>query len=117
MQDGCGNAANLSLTGMTQTGPQIDTTAPLVTVTQVLASPGSGELPGNTVTVTGTPTLTLNDGSTATDVSGTGSNAMTSPSRLGRAMPRSRRLPSRKPTYPTARPRMARGTPPICRPP
>ena len=55
-----------------------------MTVTQVLASPGSGsELPGNTVTVTGTPTLTLNDGSTATDVSGTGSNAMTSPSTVG----------------------------------
>ena len=30
--DGSGNAANLSLTGLTQTGPQIDTTAPAVTM-------------------------------------------------------------------------------------
>ena len=28
--DGAGNAASLSLTGLTQTGPQIDTTAPTV---------------------------------------------------------------------------------------
>ena len=30
--DGAGNAANLSLTGLTQTGPQIDTTTPTVSV-------------------------------------------------------------------------------------
>ena len=29
VQDGSGNAANLTLTGLTQTGPQIDTTAPM----------------------------------------------------------------------------------------
>ena len=28
--DGAGNAANLSLTGLTQTGPQIDTTVPVI---------------------------------------------------------------------------------------
>ena len=30
IQDGAGNAASLSLTGLTQTGPQIDTTAPTI---------------------------------------------------------------------------------------
>ena len=30
IKDGAGNAANLSLTGLTQTGPQIDTTVPTV---------------------------------------------------------------------------------------
>src|SRR5262249_34788560 len=85
VQDGAGTAANLSLSGLTQTGPQIDTTAP--TVTQVIASPASGvELPGDTVTltltfgemvtVTGIPTLTLNDGGTATYVSGSGTNTL-----------------------------------------
>src|SRR5205807_1661565 len=84
--DGAGNAANLSLTGLTQGSPQIDTTPP--SVTQVIASPANGtEFPGNTVTLTlafgeavtvsGTPTLTLNDGGTATYVSGTGTNALT----------------------------------------
>jgi hypothetical protein len=84
--DGAGNAANLSLTGLTQGSPQIDTTPP--SVTQVIASPANGtEFPGNTVTltlafgetvtVTGTPTLTLNDGGTATYVTGTGTNALT----------------------------------------
>ena len=38
--DGAGNAANLSLTGLTQSGPQIDTTIP--SVTAVSASPSSG---------------------------------------------------------------------------
>ena len=37
--DGAGNAANLSLSGLTQSGPQIDTTAPAVS--SVVAS-GSG---------------------------------------------------------------------------
>ncbi len=64
-------------------GAQIDTTIP--TVTQVVASPGSGtENPGDVititvdlskaVTVTGTPTLTLNDGATATYSGGSGTN-------------------------------------------
>ena len=84
--DGAGNAANLSLTGVTQGSPQIDTTPP--SVTQVIASPANGtEFPGNTVTftlafgetvtVTGTPTLTLNDGGTATYLAGNGTNALT----------------------------------------
>ena len=87
--DGAGNAANLSLTGLTQSGPQIDTTPP--TVTALSESPSSGDLnAGKTVTITldmsevvtvnttgGTPTLTLNDGGTATYVGGSGSNALT----------------------------------------
>ena len=84
--DSTGNAANLSLSGLTQSGPQIDTTAP--SVTGVAASPSSGaELPGNTITLTlnlseavtvaGTPTLTLNDGGTATYTGGSGTNALT----------------------------------------
>jgi hypothetical protein len=66
------------LTGLTQTGPQIDTTTP--TVSSVGESPASGDLgAGKTVTLTlnmsekvtvnttgGTPTLTLNDGAAAT---------------------------------------------------
>ena len=82
--DGAGNAANLSLSGVTQSGPQIDTTAPVIS--SVVESPSSGDLnAGKTVTLTialsenvtvntagGTPTLTLNDGATATYVSGTG---------------------------------------------
>ena len=57
-------------------------------MTQVVASPGSGtENPGavitltldmnKAVTVTGTPTLTLNDGGTATYTGGSGTNALT----------------------------------------
>ena len=64
----------------------IDTVAPVVT--QTVASPSTGiELPGNTViltvnlsgavTVTGTPTLALNDGGTATYTGGSGTNALT----------------------------------------
>ena len=94
MQDGSGNAANLSVTGLTQTGPQIDTTTP--TVASVATSgtgitAGAGDLTtGNVVTLTvnlseavtvnttgGTPTLTLNDGGTATYTGGTGTNALT----------------------------------------
>ena len=57
--DGTGNAANLSLTGLTQTGPQIDTTAP--TVSSVVASgtgitAGAGDLTtGSVVTLTRQP--------------------------------------------------------------
>jgi hypothetical protein len=57
-------------------------------VTKVVASPSSGiELPGNTITLTlsmsgaitvsGTPTLSLNDGGTATYIGGSGTNALT----------------------------------------
>ena len=85
--DGAGNTANLSLSGLTQSSPQIDTTAP--TISSLVESPASGDLNvGKTVTLTlnlseavtvagGTPTLTLNDGGTATYVSGSGSNALT----------------------------------------
>src|SRR6202020_1957334 len=87
IKDGAGTGANLSLAGLTQTGPQIDTTAP--TVTSVVASPAKGDLnAGDTVTLTLNfsesvtvagvkPTLTLNDRGTATYVSGSGSKALT----------------------------------------
>ena len=85
--DGAGNAASLSLSGLTQSGPQIDTTTP--TITSLTESPASGDLnAGQTVTMTlklseqvtvadGTPTLTLNDGGVATYIGGSGSNALT----------------------------------------
>ena len=41
IKDSGGNAANLSLSGLTQTGPQIDTTTP--TITSVTESPASGD--------------------------------------------------------------------------
>ena len=89
IRDGAGNAASLSLTGLTQTGPQIDTTTP--TISSLVESPSSGDLnAGKTVTLTlgtsevvtvntsgGTPTLTLNDGGTATYSGGSGTNALT----------------------------------------
>ena len=67
--------ANLSISGVAQSGPQVYATLP--TVTSIVESRASGTVfPGATltftvgmneaVTVTGTPTLTLNDGSTAT---------------------------------------------------
>ena len=85
IQDNAGNAANLSLTGIAQGSPAIDTTAP--TVSSVVESPASGDFnAGKTVTLTltmsenvtvntagGTPTLALNDGGTATYTSGSGS--------------------------------------------
>src|ERR1700727_1024102 len=87
IKDSAGHAANLSLTGLTQSGPQIDGVTP--TVTSVVASPPTGDLnAGDTVTLTLTfsepvtlagvgPTLTLNDRGTATYVSGSGSKALT----------------------------------------
>ena len=42
IQDGAGNAANLSLTGLTQTGPQIDTTTPVIS--SIAETPSSGDL-------------------------------------------------------------------------
>jgi beta-glucanase (GH16 family) len=90
--------ANVSATTPPVTTPPVTTppvTTPPVTtppaiqpaVTQATASPGSGvEHVGDTValtlgfneavTVTGKPTLTLNDGSTATYVSGSGTNTL-----------------------------------------
>ena len=87
VKDGAGNAANLTGAVTTPAGTlQIDTTIP--TVTQVVALPVSGtENTGalitltvdlnKAVTVTGTPTLTLNDGGTATYTGGSGTNALT----------------------------------------
>ena len=62
IKDSSGNAANLSLTGLTQSGPQIDTTAP--------AAPAisSDTVSGNIVTLKGTAeansTITVFDNST-----------------------------------------------------
>ena len=87
INDSAGNAANLSLAGLTQSGPQIDTTTP--TITGISDSPATGDLNyGKTVALTltfgenvtvagGRPTLTLNDGGTAFYVSGSGTNALT----------------------------------------
>ena len=84
IKDGAGNAANLSLTGLTQGSPQIDTTSP--TVSSVTATAGDYDAGkvltltlnmSEAVKVTGTPTLTLNDGGTASYVSGSGTSALT----------------------------------------
>ena len=80
------DTADLSGVTMFTSGPQVDTTAPAVV--SVAANPSDGDLDaGNTVLltatftapvfVTGTPTLKLNDGGTASYVSGSGSNALT----------------------------------------
>jgi hypothetical protein len=80
------------LSGLTQTGPQIDTTTP--TASSLVASgtgitAGSGDLAaGSVVTLTlnlseavtvagSTPTLTLNDGGTAAYTGGSSTNALT----------------------------------------
>ena len=87
--DSGGNAASLSLTGLTQTGPQIDTSAPVIST--ITESPSNGDLnAGKIVTYTftmseavtvnttgGSPTLSFNDGGTASYVGGSGSNALT----------------------------------------
>ena len=91
IKDSSGNAASLSLGGLTQTGPQIgtntaavDTTSP--TISSVAATSGNYNT-GKTltltlnmseaVTVSGSPTLTLNDGGTATYAGGSGGSALT----------------------------------------
>ena len=91
-KDSGGNAASFSLAGLTQTGPQIDTTTPSVSSVATSGTgitAGTGDLgAGSVVTLTlnmneavtvagGTPTLTLNDGGTATYTGGTGTNALT----------------------------------------
>ncbi|WP_271615351.1 heparin lyase I family protein [Bradyrhizobium sp. CCBAU 51627] len=86
IKDASGVAANLSGAVHTFTGLQIDPILPAVT--QATASPATGtELVGDTitlslafneaVTVTGTPTLSLNDGNTATYVGGSGTGTLT----------------------------------------
>ena len=83
---GAGNAANLSLAGLPQGSPQIDTTIPALNA--LVETPSSGTLTvGQTVVftldlteavnVSGTPTLSLNDGGTATFTGGSGSNELT----------------------------------------
>ena len=91
--DRAANAASLALSGLTQSGPQIDTLAPAVTA--IALSPASGDLSvGATVTLRlrfseavtvagGAPTLSLNDGATATYVSGSGTNALTFTTKVG----------------------------------
>ena len=82
--DGAGNAANLSLSGLPQGSPQVDTTLPTVSsVTSPAGDYNAGKALTLTlnlseaVTVTGTPTLTLNDGGTATYIGGSGSSTLT----------------------------------------
>src|SRR5207302_2426771 len=72
VKDGSGNAANFLLTGLTQTGPQIDTTTPMIS--SIAESPTSGALNAGKIviytltmnevvtvnTTGGSPTLTLN---------------------------------------------------------
>jgi len=86
IRDGAGNAANVSLAGLPQGSPQIDTIAP--TITALDDSPSSGKLyAGQTISLTltmsevvtvsgGTPSLALNDGGTATYSGGSGSNTL-----------------------------------------
>jgi len=85
IKDASGVAANLSGAVKTFSGLQVDPVQP--SVTQATASPATGtEHVGDTVsltlgfneavTVTGTPTLSLNDGATATYVGGSGTNAL-----------------------------------------
>ena len=85
--DAAGNAANLAGAVTTFPGLQIDPpTNP--TLSSIVESPASGDLiagqkvtltltMNEAVTVNGTPTLTLNDGGTATYASGSGTDALT----------------------------------------
>jgi hypothetical protein len=86
IKDASGVAANLSGAVKTFSGLQIDPISPAVT--QATASPGTGtEHVGDAITLTlgfneavtvsGTPTLSLNDGGTATYVSGSGTGTLT----------------------------------------
>jgi hypothetical protein len=89
VQDGSGNAASLSPSGLTQTGPRIDTAAPVIS--SIAETPSSGDLNAGKIviytltmseavsvnTTGGSPTLTLNDGGSATYTGGSGSNALT----------------------------------------
>ena len=87
--DSGGNAANLSLSGLPQVGPQIESAqSSAVAITDSVSS-GVVEAGGTTTltlqmseaatvnTTGGTPTLTLNDGGTATYTGGSGTNALT----------------------------------------
>jgi hypothetical protein len=82
--DAGGSAADLSLAGLLQSGPQVDTLAPQVS--SVSASSGvygvGATIPltvnfSEAVTVTGTPTLALSNGGTANYAGGSGTSALT----------------------------------------
>ena len=81
--DGSGDRRDMSLTGLTQTGPQIDTVTPAIDVAGGIAGDAAIFDAASTVTLTfehergsdpsgGTPTLSLNDGGTATYSGGSG---------------------------------------------
>jgi hypothetical protein len=86
IKDASGDTASLALPSTANLGLQIDTTAPTVAA---VSSPQTGEdlNAGKTVAisltlsepvvVTGTPTLTLSDGGTASYVNGSGTNTLT----------------------------------------
>jgi hypothetical protein len=84
VMDAAGNAANFSLSGVSQGSPTIDTAPP--TVSSVSGTAGNYNIGqvltltlnmSEAVTVTGTPTLTLNDGGSASYIGGSGSSALT----------------------------------------
>ena len=86
IQDEAGNALKPALPAITALGIQIDTKAPTVTTESASAPPNdlnAGKTAVITLTmseavdVTGTPTLTLNDGGTATYVNGSGTSTLT----------------------------------------
>ena len=84
INDLAGNTAVLSLSGLTQAGPKVDTTAP--TVTGISGSLSGNATTGQTeiitvlmseaVNVSGKPQLVLNDGGVATYTGGSGSNTL-----------------------------------------
>ena len=126
IKDGAGNAANLSGALTTFPNLAIDPPSPGPSPISIVESPSTGDLnAGNTVTFTlnfngavtvagaGTPTLTLNDGGTATYVSGTGTSALTFSYTVGlaRTPPGSQRRLS---TSMARRCRTAAETPPTC---
>ncbi|MBR0795965.1 heparin lyase I family protein [Bradyrhizobium jicamae] len=86
IKDSSGVAAKLSGAVKTFTGLKVDPTDPAVASVTALPKTGT-EVVGNTITlalrfwetmkVTGTPTLALNDGGTATYVGGSGTNVLT----------------------------------------
>jgi hypothetical protein len=86
--DGAGNNATLSLSGLAQSGPQIETAAPTAasisaTTDNKATDVNAGHLvtitvtTSESVTVTGTLTLQLNDHEVATYTKGSGTNALT----------------------------------------
>ena len=90
--DSAGNAANLSLSGLTQSGPQIDTTTP--TIASLAESPSTGDLSaGKTVTFT----LNLNEAVTVLAAPRRSPSTTAAPPPI-RAAPAATRLPSATPS-------------------